>query len=153
MKKLTKLTALLLIVVSLLTVAACSSSYGKLKKAFEAEGYAEVQEMESITASMKEKLEQEADDKIAIEFHVMQKATTGLINLSYVFVIEFNATDDLVEYIKGSETAQGFVKDVANDENVKAFYNSLVEAGYANGNCLVFSLTDSEEVKDIVRNA
>ncbi|MBR3863898.1 MAG: hypothetical protein IKJ19_02125 [Clostridia bacterium] len=152
MKKLTKLTALLLIVVSLLTVAACSSSYGKLKKAFEAEGYAEVQEMESITASMKEKLEQEADDKIAIEFHVMQKAT-GLINLSYVFVIEFNATEDLVEYIKGSETAQGFVKDVANDENVKAFYNSLVEAGYANGNCLVFSLTDSEEVKDIVRNA
>ncbi len=153
MKKLTKLTSLLLIVVSLLTVAACTSSYGKLKKAFQAEGYVVVEEMESLTASMKEKLEQEADDKFAIEFHVMQKAETGLINLSYVFILEFNATDDLVEFIKGSETAQGMVKDVANDENVKAFYNSLVEAGYANGNCLVFSLTDSSSVKDIVKNA
>lgn len=146
MKKLTKLMALLLVVVSLIGITACSSSYGKIKKAFENEGYTVVEEMESLTDAMKENLEKEASDDMAIEVHIMTKALS-----SAVFIIEFKATDELVEYVQGSETIQGIIKDIASNEDVQAFYDALVDAGYANGNCLVFALLG--DVTDIVKNA
>lgn len=146
MKRFSKIMALLLVAVLAIGMAACSS-YGKVKSAFEKAGYTEVEEMESATAAIKESLEKDADDALALEMHILSKGIT------FVFVLEFNATDDLIEFYNSSETAQGFVKDVTSNEDVKAFYNALVEAGYANGNCLVFSLINTEEVKDIVRNA
>lgn len=153
MKKLLKLTSLLLIVALILNVAACASSYGKIQKALENAGYSVVEEMESLTDSTKEKLEKEADEKLALEIHVFKKIDG--FSSALVLVLEFSATEDLVEYVKGSETAQGFIKDVASDEDVNAFYNTLVEEGYANGNCLVFaiSLTETDNVKELVKNA
>ena len=56
---------------------------------------------------------------------------------------------------KESDTLKGFIKDVKDDGSAQEFYNSLVEKGYANGNCLIFSTNPlaAEDVKTAIKNA
>ena len=69
-------------------------------------------------------------------------------------VIEFKSTKELVEFYESSATAQGLVKDVSENEDVKKMYNALVNAGYANGNCLVLpaSILYINEITNIVKS-
>jgi hypothetical protein len=61
------------------------------------------------------------------------------MKMNVVIVFEFKTTDDMMELYKESDTLKGFVSDVKADGTAKEFYDSLVEKGYANGNCMVFS--------------
>lgn len=148
MKRFSKLIAMLLVVVSALSLAACSSKYGALKKAFEKEGYTESEQVETWTETITKELKGE-DGEMVTNVHVLTK------DLTIVLVLEFKATDDMLEFYKESNTFQGAVKDLKENEDAKAFYNSLVEAGYANGNCLVFTTNPMKinEVTNIVKGA
>lgn len=148
MKRFSKLIAMLLVIVSALSLAACSSKYGALKKAFEKEGYTESEKVETWSETIKGELKGE-DGEMVTNIHVLTK------DLTIVLVLEFKATDDMLEFYKESNTFQGVVKDLNKNEDAKAFYNSLVEAGYANGNCLVFTPNPSKinEVTNIVKGA
>ncbi|MBQ7407779.1 MAG: hypothetical protein IJW13_00675 [Clostridia bacterium] len=148
MKKLSKIIVLVLVVAAAVNMVACST-YGKLQKAFTEAGYTEQTELDAVTNNIKSELGKSEEDSLAIELHLFTKGLTSAL------IVEFKATDDMLEFYKNSETAQGLVKDVSENEDAKAFYNSLVEAGYANGNCLVvpISLFYADEIKNIVKNA
>lgn len=152
MKRFSKLIAMLLVIVSALSLAACSSKYGALKKAFEKEGYTESEQVETWTKNIKDELKGE-DGEMVTNIHVFTKKA-GLSS-DVVLILEFKATDDMLEFYKESNTFQGAVKDLKENEDAKAFYDTLVKAGYANGNCLVFSVNgiNSNEVTTIVKGA
>lgn len=159
MKKMTKIMAALLVVVSMLSLVACSSKYGALKKAFEKEGYTESEQVETWSEKIKNELKGK-DGEMVTNVHVFYKKTTtdttigDLLSKNVVLILEFKATEDMLEFYKESNTAQGAVKDIQNSEDAKAFYQSLVDAGYANGNCLVLAIgLDTASVREIVKKA
>ena len=155
MKKLTKVLALVLVLATLaLTLVSCST-YSNVKKAFEKEGYTESEDVEKLAKDYKEKAEK---DNLAVQLHVFTKGAekfTDVLNIDAVLVYEFNASDDLKKAMEEKESIKGLVNDILKDENVNDAYNTLVEMGYVNGNCLVISLNplNVNKVRDIVKKA
>ena len=144
MKKLVKLTALLIVSVMAMTLIACSS-YGSLEKAFKDAGYVVSEDVEATVEAFKQEAEKE---EIVLTPHVLVKS--DLISSDMVFILEFKTTDDLREFYDESDELKMFIKDVMEDEDSKAFYDKLVEKGYARGNCLIIStnpINRSEVVK------
>lgn len=150
MKKLTKVLALVLVLATLAFTLVSCSTYSNVKKAFEKEGYTESTTLEDAAKKYKEEAEKE---NLAVTIHAFTKKS-GLSS-DIVLVYEFNATDDLKKAFNESETIKGFVKDVTSNEDVNAVYDALVNAGYVNGNCFVFSLNplNMNEVTNIVKKA
>ncbi len=156
MKKFVKFLALCLVLVFSVSLCACASTYGKLEKAFTNEGYATNEKIESVATAIKSELEKE---DLVVEIHGFVKddeATLGMSKI-YVYVFEFKSTDDLTKACEDSAALKGLLTDIASSEDAKAFYDALVEKGYANGNCLVFTTSilsaNRNEVKKIVKNA
>lgn len=151
MKKLAKILTLALVVVLSLTMVACSS-YKKVEKALVNIGYAVI-ESDDTANNVKE------ESDVAITMHVLSNKdslkATEIYKLNVVMILEFKATDDMIEYYKDSDTMQGFIKDVKDDGTAKEFYDSLVEKGLANGNCLVISTNPiaAEAVMEAVKGA
>lgn len=149
MKKLTKIVSLALVLVMALTMlASCGSKYSAIEKAFIDAGYENNTTFTGVMNTIKEEL---AKDEYAVEIHMLTKKSNGLTS---AIVIEFKSTKELVEYYESSATAQGLVKDVSENEDVKKMYNALVNAGYANGNCLVLpaSILYINEITNIVKS-
>lgn len=152
MKKLTKVLALVLVLATLAFTLVSCSTYGKIKSALEKKDYVENTDLDAVATAIKNELEKK---DLAVEIHMFAKKGTLTKN---VLVVEFKATDDMKKAYEDSNTMQGLIKDIQKNDDAKAFYDALVEAGYANGNCLVFplSIVQSEfikEVKEIVKNA
>ena len=133
-------------VVMAMSIAACASSYGALKKAFENEGYSESQTMEGFTSDIKKALEK---DEISVNMHVFTK---DLVKIA--MVIEFKSTEEMKKFYDNNEIVRDHVKNVTSNEDVKAFQKSMEDAGYAKGNCLVLpAITCVSEVTAIVKKA
>lgn len=150
MKKLCAIAALCLAAVLSLVLVGCGSSYGALKKAFEEAGYTESETLESFAETIKEEAEK---DSLAVTVHGMSKVDGYQSN--FVVIIEFNSTEDMKKLYDESNTIQGFVKDIEENENAEKFKDALEEAGFAKGNCLVLSWNAlaMNEVTNIVKNA
>ena len=147
MKKVSKiLTAVLCVCLSIVALTACSK-YNALLKAFEKEGYSEVTAYEGDSEKTKKDVEEKDS---AAKLHLLQSED----KLTHVLIVEFKSTEKMVEYYNDSETVKGFVKDVKNNEDVQTMYNALVDAGYANGNCLVIpiSVLRINEITNIVKS-
>ncbi len=153
MKKIIKTITLLCVTVMLASsLLACISTYGKIETALGKIGYTKVessQEADGVT--------QESD--VPVTVHIFSNAenikATEILMLNVVMVFEFKTTDDMMELYKDSDTLKGFVSDVKADGTAKEFYDSLVEKGYANGNCMVFSTNPlaADAVKTAIKNA
>ena len=147
MKKVSKIfVAVLCVCLSIVTLTACSK-YNALLKAFEKEGFVVSETLEKNNTKMKEDLEKE---DLAVELHFLYK--DSITSPAAALIIEFKSTKELKEKYNESETLKGFVKDVENNEDAQAMYDSLVKAGYANGNCLIVPLLGSKTVTDIVKS-
>lgn len=147
MKKVSKIfAAVLCVCLSIVTLTACSK-YNALLKAFEKEGFVVSETLEKNNSKMKEDLEKE---DLAVELHFLYK--DSITSPAAALIIEFKSTKELKEKYNESETLKGFVKDVENNEDAQAMYDSLVKAGYANGNCLIVPLLGSKTVTDIVKS-
>lgn len=149
MKKITKIVSLALVLVMALTMlASCGSKYSAIEKAFIDAGYENNTTFTGVMNTIKEEL---AKDEYAVEIHMLTKKSNGLTS---AIVIEFKSTKEIVEYYESSATAQGLVKDVSENEDVKKMYDALVNAGYANGNCLVLpaSIIYINEITNIVKS-
>ncbi len=145
MKKISIIATLLLVLAMAMGLAACSS-YGAVKKAFENEGYSESQSMEGFTADIKKALEK---DEISVNIHVMTKDIVKI-----AMIIEFKSTQEMKDFYDNNEIVRTHVKNVTENEDVKAFQKSLEDAGYAKGNCLVLpAITCISEVTAIVKKA
>ena len=149
MKKITKIVSLALVLVMALTMlASCGSKYSAIEKAFVDAGYENNTTFTGVMNTIKEEL---AKDEYAVELHMLTKKSNGLTS---AIVVEFKSTKELVEYYESSATVQGLVKDVSENEDVNKMYNALVNAGYANGNCLVIpaSIVYINEITNIVKS-
>ncbi len=147
MKKVSKIfVAVLCVCLSIVTLTACSK-YNALLKAFEKEGFVVSETLEKNNSKMKEELEKE---DLAVELHFLYK--DSITSPAAALIIEFKSTKELKEKYNESETLKGFVKDVEKNEDAQAMYDSLVKAGYANGNCLIVPLLGGKTVTDIVKS-
>lgn len=153
MKKLVKLLTLLCVAVMLVSsLTACFSTYGKIESALNNIGYTAIESTD------------EADDiadesDVAVTAHLLSNAdslkATEIYKVNIVIIFEFKATDDMIELYKDSDTLKGIISDVKADGTAKEFYDALVEKGYANGNCMVFStnMIVADAVRTAVKNA
>lgn len=150
MKKLTKIVSLaLVLVMAVMMLASCGGSkYPAIEKAFVDAGYENNTTFTGVMNTIKEEL---AKEEYAVELHMLTKKSNGLTS---AIVIEFKSTKELVEYYESSATVQGLIKDVSENEDVNKMYNALVNAGYANGNCLVVpaSILYINEITSIVKS-
>lgn len=137
MKKLNKICAIALLIVMSLSLVACVNTYPKIKSAFEDAGYKQSETFEGYAKDFKSITNNE-NKEIAVTAHAFGKLD-GLKPLIAI-ILEFKATDDMIDYYKNNEIVRDAVSAVINDENAKSFYNSLVEAGYANGNCMLIPI-------------
>ena len=149
MKKAIKLLALLLTFILTLNVAACSS-YNAVKTALEGAGYTIVENGKNDFAQ-----EAEEDERVA-NIYVFTNGESlsalELYKLTTVAVIEFKATEDLVEYFKESNTIQGIVADVKEDGTADEIYAQLKELGVARNNCIILPIgLDSENVFNAIK--
>ncbi len=126
MKKLLRILVLMVALVCLSNLFACSTAYGNVEKALTDNGY-KVVERTSDCAKM------ESESEIEVKGHCFYSDD----DVTYVVVYEFNKTDDMKSFIQDSQTAQGFIEGVKTDGTPQEVYNSLEQKGYANGNCLV----------------
>lgn len=150
MKKLTKIVSLaLVLVMAVMMLASCGGSkYPAIEKAFVDAGYENNTTFTGVMNTIKEEL---AKEEYAVELHMLKKKSNRLTS---AIVIEFKSTKELVEYYESSATVQGLIKDVSENEDVNKMYNALVNAGYANGNCLVVpaSILYINEITNIVKS-
>lgn len=147
MKKIVKILALALVLVFTIALVACgANSYGKLEKAFAKEGYVVDTKMDTVAVAVQSEL---AKEDIEVEVHTLKIAedNNGIVNYDFVVIVEFKNVDAIAEACEKSTTLKGM--------NIKGAYDSLVEAGWANGNCLVFSVNPLSRatVKKIVKAA
>ena len=153
MKRFLKSLSLILVVALTLVFLAACSTFDDVKTALEEIGYTELTEKNEDA----EQMEEETD--VAVEAHVFSNQNSLPVaeayKINFVIVYEFNATEDMIEFYKDSETMQGFIKDVQEAGRAEQFYKDLVEKGYANGNCLVLSTNplSADAVKTAVKNA
>ena len=151
MKKLLKLTSLLLLVTMLFNLVACSS-FGKISKALEDVGYAQIQNEEESSDVADDAKEDESVTKVYVFTNAESLSLLEGYKLTLVTVIEFNATKDLVEYFKENNTLQGIVEDIKEDGTVEEIYNDLKDAGLACGNCLIAPIgLDAENVLNAIK--
>ncbi len=134
MKKFLKaLTAVLAVVVLAVTLVGCGDKYGKIKKAYEDEGYS----ITEVTASEnEEKLKAIGMSNEQFEDIKNNNIMLASKGLNVAFVISFTATDELKDYCS-KKSAE--------------YYQKMVDEGYVNGNCLL--LTISPAAKEIFKNA
>lgn len=141
MKKMTKLLALALVAVMLLTtLVSCGSSFGKIKKNFEDAGYTYISENDDSKAkTIAAELE---EGNLECTVHFFKGDGKGLLGLAdvYAMVLEFKSDKELAKAFAedGSETLKGMIKDAQNSE-------------YVRDNCVLIALTitQQDEMKEI----
>ena len=124
MKKSLKIISLLLVLVMSVVLLASCSTYGKIQKAFEENGYV----LQNPDKESTGEIETE-DGVITYTIHTFKKEGAGIITgvLSGVIVWEFCSDKDLMNAIEESETLKGIIKDAQNSD-------------YVNGNCVLTTI-------------
>ncbi len=144
MKKLFKITTLLLLVTMAFNLIACSS-FSRVQKELEEEGYALIQNEESDYSEQAK--EDERVTKVYVFTNKDSLSGLELLNTTIVTVIEFKSTKKLVEYYKENNTLQGIVADIEEDGTAEEVYVQLKKAGLACGNCIIIPIgLDADDV-------
>lgn len=155
MKKSIKLIAVLLLATMLLSLVACGSTFGAIKRNFEKNGYEYIADEEgnSIFGAISAEFE---EGDVSATFHLFKAvpkeeekddsslgsiiggAIDSLVNkVDYLGVIEFASDKEMKEALSESETLKGLVKDAQDSE-------------YVNGNCILIpGLINIEEKVEI----
>ncbi len=157
MKKFIKIVAFALLATMLLSMVACGSTFGSIKKNFEKNGYEYIADEDGnsifdaisaefedgdITATFhlfkaaeKEKEENEGDSSLG---SLIGGAIDSLVNkVDYLGVIEFASDKEMEKALSESETLKGLVADAQDSE-------------YVNGNCILIpGLINIEEKVEI----
>ena len=140
MKTFTRITAVVILAVMVLSLVACSS-FGGIKANFEKNGYTYVEDADSESTTKTITAELEEGD-ISCTAHLF-KVKVGELPIvgdlfEYALVLEFGSDKDMQEAMAESETIKGIIKDAQDSE-------------YINGNCLLvpIGLTKFEEMVKI----
>lgn len=142
MKKMTKLLAVALVAVMLLTtLVSCGSAFGKIKKNFEKAGYTYVSEDADGNSMAKTITAELENGELDCTIHVFKGEGKGALGAPvYAMVLEFKSDKELAKAFaeEGSETLKGLIKDAQNSE-------------YVRDNCVLVALTftQQDEMKGI----
>jgi len=141
-KKSFLISCLLLIVTLAMALCACGgSTYGKIKSAYEAKNYEEVESVTEHQSKIDEALGEEYES--ACTAHLLRNG------LNAALILEFNSTKKMEEAFEDSATLRGFLKDL-NDKGVT---EAIAECELVNGNCVLLFYTPLSDAKDIFKNA
>ena len=140
MKKMTKLLAVALVAIMLLTtLVSCGSAFGKIKKNFEKAGYTYVSEDADGNSMAKTITAELEDGNLDCTVHVFKGEGAFGVPV-YAMVLEFKSDKELAKAFaeEGSETLKGLIKDAQNSE-------------YVRDNCVLVALTitQKDEMKGI----
>jgi major membrane immunogen (membrane-anchored lipoprotein) len=140
MKKMTKLLAVALVAIMLLTtLVSCGSAFGKIKKNFEKAGYTYVSEDADGNSMAKTITAELEDGNLDCTVHVFKGEGAFGVPV-YAMVLEFKSDKELAKAFaeEGSETLKGLIKDAQNSE-------------YVRDNCVLVALTitQQDEMKGI----
>ena len=147
MKKFFKVVALVVATLALcMFLTACSSDFKKVQKALEDIGYEKIE-----STAKADKYTNQTD--LAVEATCFSKIDG--FNTNIVVVLEFNATDDIKEFYQDSDEFRAVVKGIKDDGTAEEFHAALEDAGWAKGNCVVFSVNPLEynAVTSAIKNA
>ncbi len=142
-----KVLLIAIVLVLAFSFVACGSSYGKIKSAFEKEGYKESEKLESFMSSIKDSLE---EDELAVTVHYLYKLSEG----GGAFIVEFNSTNDIKKALNENEALKEKVEEYASSEEAQELYDKAKDAGIVNGNCVCipFGLAPATYI-EIFKNA
>ena len=140
MKKMTKLLAVALVAIMLLTtLVSCGSAFGKIRKNFEKAGYTYVSEDADGNSMAKTITAELEDGNLDCTVHVFKGEGAFGVPV-YAMVLEFKSDKELAKAFaeEGSETLKGLIKDAQNSE-------------YVRDNCVLVALTitQKDEMKGI----
>lgn len=138
MKKIAKITTVVLTFLCALMMFCACRNYSSVKKAFENAGYTEDTSITEYQEQYKDLLSEEKENgevETVATLHVLSKGLLG----GTVVVIEFNSTKALQEKYEESATLQGIIKD-------------LQKSDYVNGTCVLL-LNLSTDGLEIFKNA
>lgn len=114
MKKFTKMLALALLAVVVLSLVSCSA-YGTIEKNLEAIGYVEVEGEDGTAKTITQELE---EGNLSCTVHLL--AEEGAFGVQKkVLVLEFSSDKELTEAIEASGTLSGFIKDAQQSQIVR----------------------------------
>ena len=137
MKKFLKIAITAILAVTVLALAACSN-YGKVKKAYEKEGYEQSEEFEEMYANFYAAfVDEDAEEEygIKIYIHVLVKKGQALLSLpDAAIIVEFDCSEKKM-------------KEYMEDEDIKDAYDEARKKGYIKGTCvLVYGSDDALEI-------
>ena len=120
MKTMTRVIAVSLVAVMLLlTLVACGSVFGKVKKNFEDAGYTYVSEDEDGNSTAKAIAGEQEGGEFNCTFHFFKK--DGLLLDKYCMILEFESDKELQKAMEedGSATLKGLISDIQESNLVR----------------------------------
>lgn len=129
-------TSLTLVVVLLMALCACGSTWGTVKSAFEKYEYEEIEPSDEAKALY----ENNEDFKAAVDtatIHVMKKGT-----LTFAVILEFKSNADMEEALKKHVTK----------EDAQNIYEELQKLDQVNGNCFLLAYTPLTDAGNIFKS-
>ena len=135
MKTISKILLVALCVTMLFALVGCSSTFGKIKKSFEAAEweYVEAEDADGLASTTIEAVE---DGELECTVHAFKK--DGLLGINaYAVILEFKSDKELNAALEDNETLKGLIKDAQDSDIV-------------NGNCVCIpvSITMIDEILD-----
>ncbi len=140
MKKFVAFVSVLLSAVMLFALCACGSTWGKVKSAYEKEGYTELHISEKLRAAIEEKTGEKLEDSDAT-LHFMTKAKINDDDSdAEILVKAFLSSFAVVWEYKNVEAVQKAYKEDLNEEQQKDFdklWEEYQKRDSVNGNCIL----------------
>ena len=132
MKKRSLSAILLALIAALAITLLCGcSSYSKIRRAYEAEGYTESENVESYQAQIVEALGEDFESVCSV--HLMADG------LKVALILEFSSTQEMEDAINDSESLKGLISDIQKSD-------------YVSGNCVLLFYTPLTDAADIFKS-
>ncbi len=139
-KKLTVLLCTVLSAVLLFALCACGSTWGKIKSAYEKEGYTEIKVSEKLRAAIEEQTDEKLEESDAT-IHFMTKAKINDDDSDAEILLKaFLSPFTVVFEYKNVEAVQKAYKEELSEEEQKEFdklWEEYQKSDIVNGNCIL----------------
>ncbi len=114
-----------------ITLLCGCSSYSKIRRAYEAEGYSESENVEEYQTKIVEALGEDFEDVCSV--HLMADG------LKVALILEFKSTQEMEDAINESESLKGLISDIQKSD-------------YVSGNCVLLFYTPLTDAADIFKS-
>ena len=132
MKKRSITVVLVALIAAIAITLLCGcSSYSKIRRAYEVEGYSESENVEEYQTKIVEALGEDFEDVCSV--HLMADG------LKVALILEFKSTQEMEDAINESESLKGLISDIQKSD-------------YVSGNCVLLFYTPLTDAADIFKS-